>query len=45
MLTAGRNNADLAALLRLCAFNNTLICGGDGRYDPASINDRLLLGP
>jgi DNA invertase Pin-like site-specific DNA recombinase len=39
-----RNNADWHALLRLCAFNNTLICDEDGLYDPASINDRLLLG-
>ncbi len=39
-----RNNADWHALLRLCAFNNTLICDEDGLYDPAMINDRLLLG-
>jgi DNA invertase Pin-like site-specific DNA recombinase len=39
-----RNNADWHALLRLCAFNNTLICDEDGLYDPAAINDRLLLG-
>jgi DNA invertase Pin-like site-specific DNA recombinase len=39
-----RNNADWHALLRLCAFNNTLICDEDGLYDPATINDRLLLG-
>ena len=39
-----RNNADWHALLRLCAFNHTLICDEDGLYDPATINDRLLLG-
>lgn len=39
-----RNNADWHALLRLCAFNNTLICEQDRLYDPATINDRLLLG-
>jgi len=39
-----RNNADWHGLLRLCAFNNTLICDEDGLYDPATINDRLLLG-
>ena len=39
-----RNNADWHALLRLCAFNSTLICDEDGLYDPATINDRLLLG-
>jgi DNA invertase Pin-like site-specific DNA recombinase len=39
-----RNNADWHALLRLCAFNNTLICDEDGLYDPATINARLLLG-
>jgi len=39
-----RNNADWHALLRLCAFNDTLICDEDGLYDPATINDRLLLG-
>src|ERR1035437_8278905 len=39
-----RKNADWHALLPLCAFNNTLICDEDGLYDPATINDRLLLG-
>src|SRR5659263_126227 len=44
MCIRDRNNADWHALLRLCAFNNTLICDEDGLYDPATINDRLLLG-
>ena len=39
-----RNNADWHRLLQLCAFSNTLICDEDGLYDPATINDRLLLG-
>ncbi len=39
-----RNNADWHRLLQLCALTNTLICDEDGLYDPAAINDRLLLG-
>jgi len=39
-----RNNADWHRLLELCSLSNTLICDEDGLYDPASINDRLLLG-
>jgi len=39
-----RNNADWHRLLELCALTNTLICDEDGLYDPATINDRLLLG-
>ncbi len=39
-----RNNADWHRLLELCALSNTLICDEDGLYDPATINDRLLLG-
>jgi DNA invertase Pin-like site-specific DNA recombinase len=39
-----RNNADWHRLLELCALTNTLICDEDGLYDPAAINDRLLLG-
>ena len=39
-----RNNADWYRLLDLCGLTNTLIGDGDGIYDPALFNDRLLLG-
>src|SRR6516225_8384724 len=39
-----RNNTDWQRLLEICAFTDTLICDEDGLYDPASFNDRLLLG-
>jgi DNA invertase Pin-like site-specific DNA recombinase len=39
-----RNNADWHRLLQICAHNDTLILDEDGLYDPASFNDRLLLG-
>lgn len=39
-----RNSADWHRLLELCALTNTLILDEDGVYDPASFNDRLLLG-
>ena len=39
-----RNNADWHRLLQLCAFTDSLILDQDGLYDPASFNDRLLLG-
>src|SRR6201996_7308318 len=39
-----RNNADWHRLLEICAFTDTLILDEDGVYDPASFNDRLLLG-
>jgi DNA invertase Pin-like site-specific DNA recombinase len=39
-----RNNADWHRLLEICALANTLILDEDGVYDPASFNDRLLLG-
>lgn len=39
-----RNNADWHHLLELAAMTQTLICDEDGIYDPASFNDRLLLG-
>ena len=39
-----RNNADWHQLLRICAHNDCLILDEDGLYDPASFNDRLLLG-
>src|SRR5229473_1183492 len=31
-------------LIKICAHNDCLICDEDGLYDPASFNDRLLLG-
>ncbi len=39
-----RNNADWHCLLEICALADTLILDEDGVYDPASFNDRLLLG-
>ena len=39
-----RNNADWYRLLDLCGLTDTLIGDGDGLYDPASFNDRLVLG-
>jgi DNA invertase Pin-like site-specific DNA recombinase len=39
-----RNNADWHRLLELAAMSRTLILDEDGIYDPASFNDRLLLG-
>jgi DNA invertase Pin-like site-specific DNA recombinase len=39
-----RNNADRHRLLEICALADTLILDEDGVYDPASFNDRLLLG-
>jgi len=39
-----RNNADWHRLLQICAHTDTLICDEDGRYDPTSFNDRLVLG-
>src|ERR1700730_6011292 len=39
-----RNNADWHRLLEICALTDTLILDEDGVYDPASFNDRLLLG-
>ena len=39
-----RNNADWHRLLELCALSDTLILDEEGIYDPASFNDRLLLG-
>jgi len=39
-----RNNADWHRLLEICALGDTLILDEDGVYDPASFNDRLLLG-
>jgi DNA invertase Pin-like site-specific DNA recombinase len=39
-----RNNADWHRLPEICALADTLILDEDGVYDPASFNDRLLLG-
>src|SRR5260363_216081 len=39
-----RNNADWYRLLDLCSLTDTLIGDADGVYNPASFNDRLLLG-
>jgi DNA invertase Pin-like site-specific DNA recombinase len=39
-----RNSADWHRLIELCSMTNTLILDEDGIYDPASFNDRLLLG-
>ena len=39
-----RNNADWHRLLEICALSETLILDEEGVYDPASFNDRLLLG-
>src|ERR1700689_1134133 len=39
-----RNSADWHRLLEICALADTLILDEDGVYDPASFNDRLLLG-
>lgn len=39
-----RGNKDWYHLLDVCAVTRTLICDGEGLYDPQSYNDRLLLG-
>src|SRR5258708_2328684 len=39
-----RNSTDWHRLIELCALTATLILDEDGIYDPASFNDRLLLG-
>src|SRR4051794_39578446 len=39
-----RSSADLQRLLELCSLTDTLIVDGDGVYDLAGFNDRLLLG-
>src|SRR5437660_4936395 len=39
-----RNNADWHHLLEICGLTGTLILDEDGLYDPATFNDRLLLG-
>ena len=44
MSRLARSCKDWYQLLELCAIFGTLICDLDGLYDPASYNDRLLLG-
>jgi DNA invertase Pin-like site-specific DNA recombinase len=39
-----RNCSDWYPLLDICAYKNCLIADGEGVYDPASANGRLLLG-
>jgi DNA invertase Pin-like site-specific DNA recombinase len=39
-----RNSADWHRLIELCSLSGSLILDEDGIYDPASFNDRLLLG-
>ncbi len=39
-----RNNSDWHRLLEICGLTQTLILDEDGLYDPATFNDRLLLG-
>ena len=39
-----RNCADWHRLMELCEIGSTLILDEDGLYDPATFNDKLLLG-
>src|SRR6266480_3933800 len=39
-----RNCSDWYPLLDLCGYKGCLIADGDGMYDPATVNGRLLLG-
>jgi DNA invertase Pin-like site-specific DNA recombinase len=39
-----RSSLDWQHLLEICAMTGTLILDEDGLYDPATFNDRLLLG-
>lgn len=39
-----RSSSDWHHLLEICALTRTLILDEDGLYDPATFNDRLLLG-
>ncbi len=39
-----RSSLDWHQLLEICAMTATLILDEDGLYDPATFNDRLLLG-
>lgn len=39
-----RSNAEVARLMEFAAITETLLIDADGVYDPADINDRMLLG-
>ncbi|HUY47325.1 MAG TPA: recombinase family protein [Streptosporangiaceae bacterium] len=39
-----RSNADVARLAEFARITGTLLTGPDGVYDPADVNDRVLLG-
>jgi len=39
-----RSNADVARLMEFCSITGTLLIDPDGVYDPADVNDRMLLG-
>ena len=39
-----RNGSDWYPLLDLCGYKGCLMADGDGMYDPATVNGRLLLG-
>ena len=39
-----RSNADVARLIEFARITGTLLIDGDGVYDPADVNDRMLLG-
>jgi Resolvase, N terminal domain/Recombinase len=39
-----RNCSDWYPLLDLCGYKGCLLADGDGMYDPATVNGRLLLG-
>lgn len=39
-----RSNAEVARLMEFAAITETLLIDADGIYDPADVNDRMLLG-
>jgi excisionase family DNA binding protein len=39
-----RSNAEVARLMEFAAITETLLIDADGVYDPADVNDRMLLG-
>jgi DNA invertase Pin-like site-specific DNA recombinase len=39
-----RSNAEVARLMEFAAITQTLLIDADGVYDPADVNDRMLLG-
>ena len=39
-----RSNADVARLMEFARITDTLLIDSDGVYDPADVNDRMLLG-